>query len=264
MTETGLPQGLADRLAQLRGLEQQMLEQLEQLAGALTGNPAADELAPLRTLATRHLISIDDVIRRRGLDLGTFTRHRVRSDQASSAWQVEGLAGTVASLITAYGALYAAGRLLYETELADDLAYPHAGEWRDLASAITDLLVTEVHAELLTEGATCRCVCPACGMGACLCTRTSIDTLRELWGRPEAEPGQGIELRIPPRPGSEMARVGMGKGDRIVLVDGEIVRTNRDLQAALRKHPIGEPIAIQVERSGRSEEIRAARVSDFP
>ena len=101
-------------------------------------------------------------------------------------------------------------------------------------------------------------------MGACLCTRASIYTLRQLWGRPQAEPGQGIELRIAPRPGSEMARVGMTKGDRIVLVDGEVVQTNSDLQAALRKHPIGEPIAMQVSRSGRSEEIRAARVSDFP
>jgi PDZ domain len=264
MTETRLPQGLRDRLARVRGFEQQILEQLEQLLGGMRGDPAADQLAAAQSLATRHLSAIDELARRRGLDLGTFSKHRDRSDEASLALRVEGLAGTVASLITAYGALYAAGRLLYETEFADDLAYPHAGEWRDMASVITDLLVTEVHAELLAEGDTCRCVCPACGMGACLCTRTSIDTLREFWGRPAAEPGQGIELRIAPRPGSEMARVGLTQGDRIVLVDGEVVQTNSDLQAALRKHPIGEPIAMRVERSGRSEEIRAARVSDFP
>jgi hypothetical protein len=264
MTETGLPQGVGDRLARVRGFEELMLEQAEQLAGEMARDPATDPLVMAQSLATRHLSAIDELARRRGLDLGTFSRHRDRSEEESRALRVEGLAGTVASLISAYGALYAAGRLLYETEFADDLAYPHAGEWRDLASAITDLLVTEVHAELLAEGDTCRCVCPACGMGACLCTRNSIDTLRELWGGPAAKPGQGIELRIVPRPGSEMARVGMTKGDRIVLVDGEVVQTNSDLQAALRKHPLGEPIAMQVERSGTSEEIRAARVSDFP
>ena len=265
MTDTGLPQGLSDRLARVRGLEQQMLEQLEQLTGGMAGEQVADQLATARALAVRHLSAIDELGRRRGLDLSTLGRDRDRSDHVSRALQqLEGLAGTVASLITSYGALYAAGRLLYETEFADDLAYPHAGEWRDLASMITDLLVTEVHSELLADGVTCRCVCPACGMGACLCTRNSIDTLRELWGRPEAEPRDGIELRIAPRPGSEMARVGMTKGDRIMLVDGEVVRTNSDLQAAVSKHPIGEPIAMQVERAGRSEEVRAARVSDFP
>jgi len=48
----------------------------------------------------------------------------------------------MASLVTAYGTLYAAARLLFEGELANDLAAAHGKEWRDMASEIADVLVS--------------------------------------------------------------------------------------------------------------------------
>lgn len=264
MTETELRDPVADRLDHARVLENDILALTQQVVdGERTAAPS-DDLRAANTLAARHLLAIDELVKRRGGGGGTSETGHDRVPRGRRSSLVEELVETVAAVLCAYGALYAVGRLLYETEVADDLAYPHGEEWRDALGAMADVLVTDVHARLLAVGYTCRCICPACGMGACLCSRNSIETLGELWGLPEPQPRAGIELRIPPRPDSALARIGMSPGDRIVLVDGEVVRTNGDLQAALRKHDVGEPIAIQIERSGGLEEVRAARVSDLP
>jgi membrane-associated protease RseP (regulator of RpoE activity) len=131
-------------------------------------------------------------------------------------------------------------------------------------AALNDLLAPAVHGELLSVGLTCRCVCPTCGIGACGCTRNSIDKIRGYWGQPELEPGEGLVLRMPPRPGSKLAEAGLERGDRIISVDGQLVHTNAEIQRALRGHPIGESMPMEVVRSGESKEITLARVSDLP
>jgi S1-C subfamily serine protease len=77
------------------------------------------------------------------------------------------------------------------------------------------------------------------------------------------EPSEGLELRVPPRPGSQLAEAGLERGDRIIAVDGEPVHLNPDIQRALRRHPIGESMTIQVVRGDDLQEIRVARVSDL-
>jgi S1-C subfamily serine protease len=52
------------------------------------------------------------------------------------------------------------------------------------------------------------------------------------------------------------------RGDLVMAIDGEVVHANGELQRALRRHPIGEAMPVQVVRSGRTEEIRVARISD--
>ena len=76
------------------------------------------------------------------------------------------------------------------------------------------------------------------------------------------EPSEGLELRIPPRPGSQLSEAGLERGDLVLAIDGEVVHTNSELQQALRRHPIGEAMPAQVMRSGRTEEIGIARISD--
>lgn len=131
-------------------------------------------------------------------------------------------------------------------------------------AALNDLLAPAVHRELLWGGLTCRCVCPACGIGGCGCTRNSIDTIRAHWGQPGLETSEELELRVPPRPGSQLAKAGLERGDRIIAVDGELVHINAEIQRALRGHPIGESMSMQVIRAGEPREIRVARVSDLP
>jgi regulator of sigma E protease len=69
---------------------------------------------------------------------------------------------------------------------------------------------------------------------------------------------------VPPRPGSQSAEAGLERGDRISAVDGELVHANPEIQRALRAHPIGESMTMQVVRAGKPQEIRVARISHLP
>lgn len=104
----------------------------------------------------------------------------------------------------------------------------YAADWAREVVALNDLVAPVIHGELVSGGLTCCCICPTCGIGACGCTRNSIDTIRGHWAQPELEPSEGLELRVPPRPGSQLAEGGLERGDRIIAVDGELVhRTPR-------------------------------------
>ena len=184
------------------------------------------------------------------------------SRRVTTDWKVRASLAA-ASAVVAYGALYASARLLYENDVCD-LADAHAAEWAVELAALDDLVAPAVHAELLSDGLTCRCICPTCGIGACGCTRNSIDTIRGYWGQAELEPSEGLVLRMPPRPGSQLAEAGLERGDRIIAVDGQVVHTNAEIQRALRGHPIGESMPMEVVRAGESQEIHVARVSDLP
>jgi len=265
MNDDLIPGAIIERLSRVRALEARLVERLEDLqASGPADREAADALARMPGLAARHLHAIDELAGRRGAELDGLEApadHR-ESERAVSAL-LEDVTVAAASAIVAYGALYAAARLLYENEVCD-LADAHAAEGARELAALNDLLAPAVHAELRRGGLTCRCICPACGIGACGCTRNSIDTIRGYWGQPELEPSEGLELRVPPRPGSQLAEAGLERGDRIIAVDGELVHTNREIQRALRRHPIGEAMTMQVVRAGRPQEIRVARVSDVP
>jgi S1-C subfamily serine protease len=67
---------------------------------------------------------------------------------------------------------------------------------------------------------------------------------------------------VPPRPGSELAEVGLEPVDRILAVDGALVHTNGEIQRALRGSPIGELMTMPVARAGALQEIRVAPVSE--
>ncbi len=47
-----------------------------------------------------------------------------------------------------------------------------------------------------------------------------------------------------------------------LAIDGEVVHTNSELQRAIRRHPIGQAMPVQVVRSGETGEIGVARISD--
>jgi PDZ domain len=265
MAENELIGAIAGRLSRVRGIESQLVDRLEHLrrSGALE----PDELEAFTrqsALGARHLLALDQVVGPGRTDL-----HRSepmgghRRNEGATTLLLEDAAAAAASAIVAYGALYASARLLYESQVCD-LADAHAAEWARELPALNDLLAPMVHRELLSEGLTCRCVCPTCGIGACGCTRNSIDTIRGYWGQPELEPSEGLVLRVPPRPGSQLAEAGLERGDRIMSVDDQQVHTNAEIQRALRGHAISEPMAMEVVRAGESQEIRVARVSDLP
>jgi PDZ domain len=265
MADKELPGAIIGRLSRVRAIESLLVDRLEQLRTAGAVEPEEREtFARQSALAARHVLGLEEVAGRGGTDL-----HRPepmgghRGSEHGLSVLLEDAIAEAASAVAAYGALYASARLLYENGVCD-LADAHAAEWALELAALNDLLAPAVHGELLSGGLTCRCVCPTCGIGACGCTRNSIDTIREHWGQPGLEPSDGLELRVPPRPGSQLAEAGLERGDRIISVDGQLVHINAEIQRALRGHPIGESMSIQVIRAGEPQEIRVARVSDLP
>jgi len=265
MAENELVGAIAGRLSRVRGIESQLVDRLEHLrtAGALEPDER-EAFTRQSALGARHVLALDQVVGPGRTDLHRSEpmggHHR---NEGATTLLLEDAAAAAASAIVAYGALYASARLLYESQVCD-LADAHAAEWARELPALNDLLAPMVHRELFSEGPTCRCVCPTCGIGACGCTRNSIDTIRGHWGQAELGPSDGLALRLPPRPGSQLAEAGLEQGDRIVAVDGEPVHANAEIQRALRRHPIGQPMAMEVVRAGESQEIRVARVSDLP
>jgi hypothetical protein len=256
-----LPGVIVERLSRVRSTEAVLLDRVDELGISGDASPeAAEAAARMSSLATRHGHALEDLVGRRGTEPGVRAATAELGERPVSR-QLEELAGAAAAVLEAYGGLYAAARLQYENEVCD-LADTQAAEWATEFRALNDLLSRTVHAELLADGLTCRCRCPACSIGACGCTRNSIATVRDYWGQPEPEPSEGLELDIPPRPGSQLAEAGLTRGDQVLKVDGEIMHTNSELLKALRRHPIGEDVPVQVVRSGRSEEIGIARTSE--
>ncbi|MEO5918502.1 MAG: PDZ domain-containing protein [Candidatus Limnocylindrales bacterium] len=258
-----LPGPVLERLSRVRSMEANLLDGAEGLGSAVAADTEmADAVSMIRSLAAAHARALDELAVRRGAEPKAGAAGGRPPADGGVSNQLEQLAGASAAAVVAYGALYAAGRLHCEAELCD-LADAHAADWARTLHTLSDLLPPAIHADMLRADFRCRCVCPACGIGACLCTRNSVETIREHWGRPGLETGDGIELRISPRPGSQLADAGLERGDRILAVDGQVVHTNNELQAALRRRPVGEITSAQVVRSGRTEEIAVARVSDW-
>jgi S1-C subfamily serine protease len=105
-----------------------------------------------------------------------------------------------------------------------------------------------------------------CGLGACGCIWASLHNIDVAWGGAGlAEPDErGIPLRSPPRSGSQLAAAGVQQWDRIVSVDDEPVRSPGELQAALRRHAIGEEVRLRIDLDDESREIVVRHASDLP
>jgi hypothetical protein len=265
VNENRLPDAIIGRLSRVRTLESQLVHGLEELrAGTAIDRAPGESFTRLLALAASHRLALDEFAGLREAELIRLEPTGVHRDglPAQSAL-LEDVVAAAASAMVAYGALYASARLLYENEVCN-LADAHGADWALELVALNDLLPPVVHGELQSGGLTCRCICPTCGVGACGCTRNSIDMIRGFWGQPGLEPSEGLELHVPPRPGSQLADAGLVRGDRITAVDGKLVRTNAEIQGALRAHPIGESMTMQVVRAGVPEDIRVARVSDLP
>jgi PDZ domain-containing protein len=125
---------------------------------------------------------------------------------------------------------------------------------RTYATAIQqlDLLGSDIAIKELGDATLdCRCQCPACSLGLCLCSPHGSNTVLQI--RQEAipkAPEGGLRVR-PPRAGSEVARAGLAEGDRVIAIDEKEIATDLDagtVQAAIRAHASGETLQLRVAR----------------
>lgn len=164
-----------------------------------------------------------------------------------------------------YAVLYETALRLYEPALRE-IAPKHLKAYVDAASEVNRLLPAVVAWELSQGGLHCSCICPMCGLGACGCvavgTRTLVGVWREAIDAESALPGFGLQ---PPKPESELARAGIRGGERLLAIDGQEVRSVADIQAAIRKHALGDEVRLLIQRGSEPpSEIGVKHVSDYP
>lgn len=257
MVGEALPRQVAEELHRVARMEAEVVQRLAPGSNVF----AAEHLERMRSLAERHVDALKNLAESRGVSVADMPRDEEREGTSATA-RLEEAMSAAAALASAYATLYATARLLFDGAICD-VANVHGSDWAAAVREGSEAVAAAAINELVAEGQTCRCICPACGIGACLCLRNSIETVRAQWDRPGFEASEGIELRIAPRPDSQLAEAGLREGDRIVAIDGELVRDNRELQHALRQGAIGEPRTALVIKAGSETEISIARVSDL-
>jgi len=77
-------------------------------------------------------------------------------------------------------------------------------------------------------------------------------------------PGEGLLLQTP-RTGSPLDLAGMLRGDRLLAIDDQEIRSISDIQAAIRKHPIGDDVLLRLRRGTEPpRNVSVKHVSDYP
>jgi PDZ domain-containing protein len=177
------------------------------------------------------------------------------------------LQAVYAQVASAHGAsvvLFQTGRLML-VGAACDFALGRIETYRSVTNALNALLPQVVALQLREEGLACQCVCPMCGLGVCGCIWASLHNIDlAVGGTGVAPDDRGVPLRSPPRPGSQLEAAGVRQWDHVESVDGHPVRTVPELQAALRRHRIGEDVRLGVTHDGERRELAVKHASDFP
>lgn len=96
-----------------------------------------------------------------------------------------------------------------------DLAVVHYQNYLDVMSKINTLLHDVAVWELDREGVSCRCTCPSCDLGVCLCAPSSRSGLNDAWNRASPDIDRTGVYVYPPRPDSAAAAAGLSAGDVI-------------------------------------------------
>ncbi len=240
------------RLAELMAAEQRAFDVAAGDDPAFAGHPEVLELVQaVRSRVTAHrpalrarLDAIEDETEPQGGPPAS------RGDVAKRASaSLRELAVAAADAAFAGEAAYQVARLAYDVETCD-LVEEHIGAWVEIIDRARRAMPRVVARELSTIGAECACQCPACSTGMCGCIRATLAVSANAWLGAEPPAEAGLELLMDPRSGSQLAAAGLREGDRLLSVDGTDVGRNSDVQAALRRHEVGEPATFRFERRG--------------
>jgi PDZ domain-containing protein len=168
--------------------------------------------------------------------------------------------------IAAYTVLTELAFRLYDPPLRD-LAPKHLKAHTSLVYSVTRLLPAVVSEELAaTHELFCQCVCPMCGLGACACVTVGRQHIETAWRDAAGIAVAAAGFPLPgPRPDSPLAAEGVKRGDVLLAVDGQEARTIPDIQAAIRKHAIGDAVHLRIGRPNEDpRDITVLHTSDNP
>lgn len=129
------------------------------------------------------------------------------------------------------------------------IARDHVQDYVAVMGRLVNLTHDAVIWELEKDELECRCVCPSCGVGVCLCAVAARGVLSTaLAGALPRAAEAGIEV-LRPRSGSAAESAGIVEGDRVVAIDGVAIDSIPPLQGAIRDHETGI-IEFSVLRDG--------------
>ncbi|NMM24093.1 MAG: hypothetical protein HHJ11_11440 [Phycicoccus sp.] len=163
-----------------------------------------------------------------------------------------------------YAALHEMSLRLYVPALRE-IAPQHLQDYAQAAQAVNHVIAPVVAWELLQDDLSCSCICPMCTLGACGCVSCCTDTIAEVWQEAAlaADNPPGFPLQTP-RPGSQLLLAGVQGGDRLLDVDGQPVQNFMDVQAAVRRHAIGEEVRLRImDSSGEGRDIIVRHLNDY-
>ncbi len=142
------------------------------------------------------------------------------------------------------------------------LARGHLQDHTGFVARINEMLQDLVIWELDEDRQECACTCPACGLGLCVCSTSSRSVLNEAWSAATPHVAeQGLEVQLPRRTSSARA-AGFMRGDAVVGVDGNPVKSTAIIQKTVRDHEPNARIDFEVRRRGDLVRIIAERWSD--
>lgn len=164
------------------------------------------------------------------------------------------VASALAQTAFGYSVLHSVAHRSYDiatADLADQHRLRYLRAVRSIHRAVGDVVVQE-----LQEGEhACRCECPSCSPGICLCWHVHVEPDVTDPGAPT----EGIVVRAP-RPESNAERAGLRHGDVILAVDGHEIRSYQDMLDRMRDHQPGEDVTLRVRRgSGDPHELIVTR-----
>jgi DNA-binding CsgD family transcriptional regulator len=128
---------------------------------------------------------------------------------------------------------------------------------------IAGLIQHAVLAELTAEGFECRCTCPACGIGLCVCGIGARSVLSEAWVAARPEPASGTVVLSHPRKSSAAAAAGIENGDLLEEIGSAPLETFVQLQTTLKSHEIGSTVKLGIRRGMKPITMQVVRTPDI-
>ena len=125
---------------------------------------------------------------------------------------------------------------------AAEMAEQHQRSYLQASQAVNQMIPDVVIGEMGTHGE-CRCTCPSCSLGICLCWHAHTDSLM-----PVSPADEGGILVRKPKANSAAHQAGLREGDVILAVDGQKVHAYQELQAEIRKHGPRDEVHLQTLR----------------
>ena len=262
-------QAICRTVAELVAFEGEMAGRLERVQQRSAGHPdALATIRRLRPMVQTHRDQLATYLKDSG---GAEPSGETTSPQSTSraatalSEELRDLCLAFHHLALSYAMLYEVALRLYEPRLRE-IAPEHLKAHAEAALSTARLLPGVVAWQLARDGLLCACICPMCSIGACGCVALGTETLTAAWrdaAPAESEP-PGFVLQ-PPKPESELARAEVQGGELLLAVDGQQVRTTDEIQAALRKHALGDEARFLIQRSSESpRELIVRHVGDYP